>query len=122
MIVFKGIPALDCKASERELERLNEAFEKYKTRMSELLGVIDESERDLIQAYVLMAETLVCEAREIVENSDLYGGLAFKQVLDKYLVLMEESGSELIALRKSDLVDIARRSWNTCAEKKYLEI
>lgn len=102
MIVFKGIPALDCKASERELERLNEAFEKYKTRMSELLGVIDESERDLIQAYVLMAETLVCEAREIVENSDLCGGLALKQVLDKYLVLMEKSGSELIALRKSD--------------------
>jgi phosphotransferase system enzyme I (PtsI) len=128
MIVAKGIPVSEgiaisrifkyysragievpqeCKASEKEVEKLSKALEEYKKYLNELLNVVEESERDLLQAYVLIAETFVSEARELVENSNVCGELAIKQVLDKYLELMEQSGSELFALRKSDLADIA---------------
>jgi len=128
MIVAKGIPASEgiaishifkyypragieipqeCKASEKEVEKLSKALEEYKNYLNELLNVVEESERDLLQAYVLIAETFVSEARELVENSNVCGELAIKQVLDKYVELMEQSSSELFALRKSDLTDIA---------------
>jgi phosphotransferase system enzyme I (PtsI) len=128
MIVAKGIPASEgiaisrifkyypragieipqeCKASEKEVEKLSKALEEYKNYLNELLNVVEESERDLLQAYVLIAETFVSEARELVENSNVCGELAIKQVLDKYVELMEQSSSELFVLRKSDLTDIA---------------
>jgi phosphotransferase system enzyme I (PtsI) len=128
MIVAKGIPVSEgiaisrifkyysragievpqeCKASEKEVEKLSKALEEYKKYLNELLNVVEESERDLLQAYILIAETFVSEARELVENSNVCGELAIKQVLDKYVELMEQSGSELFALRKSDLADIA---------------
>jgi phosphotransferase system enzyme I (PtsI) len=128
MIVAKGIPVSEgiaisrifkyysragievpqeCKASEKEVEKLSKALEEYKKYLNELLNVVEESERDLLQAYVLIAETFVSEARELVENSNVCGELAIKQVLDKYVELMEQSSSELFALRKSDLTDIA---------------
>jgi phosphotransferase system enzyme I (PtsI) len=128
MIVAKGIPASEgiaishifkyysragievpqeCKASEKEVEKLSKALEEYKKYLNELLNIVEESERDLLQAYVLIAETFVSEARELVENSNVCGELAIKQVLDKYVELMEQSSSELFALRKSDLTDIA---------------
>jgi phosphotransferase system enzyme I (PtsI) len=71
------------------------------------LNVVEEGERDLLQAYILIAETFVSEARELFESSNVCGELAIKQVLDKCVELMEQSGSELFALRKSDLTDIA---------------
>jgi phosphotransferase system enzyme I (PtsI) len=97
----------ECKASEKEVEKFNTALEEYKNYLNELLNVVEESERDLLQAYALIAETFVSEARELVENNNVCGELAIKQVLDKYVELMEQSGSELFALRKSDLTDIA---------------
>jgi phosphotransferase system enzyme I (PtsI) len=97
----------ECKASEKEVEKLNKALEEYKNYLNELLNVVEESERDLLQAYALIAETFVSEARELVENNNVCGELAIKQVLDKYVELMEQSSSELFALRKSDLTDIA---------------
>jgi phosphotransferase system enzyme I (PtsI) len=126
--IFKGIPVAEgvavslaskyyprasvevppeCRAGEKDLEKLSGALERYKRYLSELLKIVDESERDLVQAYSLIAETLVGEARELVEDNSVCGELALKRVLDKYIDLMEESGSELFALRKNDLMDVA---------------
>ena len=128
MIVLKGIPASEgvavsqvfkyfskgsievpkeCKATDKELEKLDSSLERYRKYLSELLNIVEESERDLIQAYIMIAETLVNEAKEAVVSGGVCGELALKQVLDKYLALMDQSGSELFALRKSDLIDIA---------------
>lgn len=86
---------------------MDEAFEKYKRYLNELLRIVDENEKDLLQAYILIAETFVSEAREPIESSNICGELAVKHVLDKYLELMDQSSLELFVLRKSDLMDIA---------------
>jgi len=108
--IVKTVEDLDityCEFSTREEIRLDVALEKYIELLSEIKKKAPESERELLEAYELMAQSLVDEAKDIVRSENICSELAVKRVYLKYRDSFRESGSSLIALREADLRSIA---------------
>jgi phosphotransferase system enzyme I (PtsI) len=108
--IIKTVEDLDityCEFSTREEIRLDVALEKYIELLSEIKKKAPESERELLEAYELMAQSLVDEAKDIVRSENICSELAVKRVYLKYRDSFRESGSSLIALREADLRSIA---------------
>ena len=105
--VIEDLEITHCERGVREEERLDVALEKYIELLSEIKKEAPESERELLEAYELMAQSLVDEAREVVQSENACSELAIKKVYLKYRDSFRESGSSLIALRESDLRNIA---------------
>jgi len=105
--VIEDLEITHCERGVREEERLDAALEKYIELLSEIKKEAPESERELLEAYELMAQSLVDEAREVVQSENACSELAIKKVYLKYRDSFRESGSSLIALRESDLRNIA---------------
>lgn len=108
--IVKTVEDLDityCESSTREEIRLDVALEKYIELLSEIKKKAPESERELLEAYELMAQSLVDEAKDIVRSENICSELAVKRVYLKYRDSFRESGSSLIALREADLRSIA---------------
>jgi len=108
--IVKAIEDLEithCEFSTHEESRLDAALEKYIELLSEIKKNAPESERELLEAYELMAQSLVDEAKEVVRCENTCSELAVKKVYLKYRDFFRESGSSLIALREADLRSIA---------------
>lgn len=84
---------------EKEAESLREAKDKV---IKELESLAYE-EKELVEAFMLILENLICEAEELVFKNKLCALNAVVDTFVKYDQLMAESGSELINLRRSDL-------------------
>ncbi|MEM4527663.1 MAG: phosphoenolpyruvate--protein phosphotransferase [Desulfurococcaceae archaeon] len=97
----------DCKAGENEEQRLLNALEVFKGYVEKVMEMVNESEKELLQAYILMAEALVNESIEIVSSEEICGELAIKRVFEKYSAMLRSAGSGLIAMREADLREIA---------------
>lgn len=93
---------------EGELERLSRAGSLVRERLEELKRVLPAAEREIVDAQLLMLESLVAEAGELVKSSSLSAEYAVKSVYEKYAEMLK-SGSELFALRVQDLRDLASR-------------
>jgi len=106
--ILSTIPS-DCKAKDKSLEeaKLSRALSKYKDYLASLKRVLPPTDWELLDAYELMADALVNEAVEEVRSRGVCSELAIKAVYEKYSKMFRESGSELIALRESDLKSIA---------------
>ena len=108
--IVKTVEDLDityCEFSTREEIRLDVALEKYIELLSEIKKKAPESERELLEAYELMGQSLVDEVKDIVRSENICSELAVKRVYLKYRDSFRESGSSLIALREADLRSIA---------------
>lgn len=96
--------------SDRELEaqRLSGAGGQLRNRLEDLLSVLPKEEREIVEAQILILDSLVQEAQEIVRSEGVCAEWAVKQVYEKYSSLLA-SGGELFALRAQDLRDLANR-------------
>ncbi|MET1159342.1 MAG: phosphoenolpyruvate--protein phosphotransferase [Thermoprotei archaeon] len=106
--VLNNVPD-NCKVEDtgREIKRLTKALEDYKAYLKALEDALPRSEKELIEAYNLMAEALIDEATDLVKKEKICAELAVKITYEKYSRMFRESGSELIALRETDLKSIA---------------
>jgi phosphotransferase system enzyme I (PtsI) len=93
---------------EAEAARLRKAGEVLRGRLEELARILPEGERGVVEAQLLMLDSLVSEAEEVIRSERVRAEHAVKRVYEKYAELLE-SGSELFALRAQDLRDLARR-------------
>uniref|UniRef100_A0A7C3SK93 Phosphoenolpyruvate-protein phosphotransferase n=1 Tax=Thermofilum pendens TaxID=2269 RepID=A0A7C3SK93_THEPE len=93
---------------EAEASRLRKACRVLRERLEELAGILPESERGVVEAQLLMLDSLASEAEELVRGERVRAEHAVKRVYEKYAELLE-SGGELFALRAQDLRDLARR-------------
>jgi len=92
---------------ERDIEVLQNAYEKVVKDLEQLSKTLSEKDRDLIEAQKLMLETLESEAKELILNNRLCNVSAVKKVYEKYDRLLSQSESELINLRRADLKSLA---------------
>ncbi|HWQ17828.1 MAG TPA: phosphoenolpyruvate--protein phosphotransferase [Sulfolobales archaeon] len=90
-----------------ELKALETAKRKYINELEELRSLLPEGEKDIVDAYELIAENLISEAADVIRNENICAALAIKKIFDKYAELLEKSQSQLFALRVADLKDIA---------------
>jgi len=54
--------------------------------------MVNESEKELLQAYILMAKDLVNESIEIASNEKICGELIIKRVFEKYSAMLRSAG------------------------------
>ncbi|MEM4561775.1 MAG: phosphoenolpyruvate--protein phosphotransferase [Desulfurococcaceae archaeon] len=106
-VLLDSIAEADCRAGENEEQRLLNALETFKSYVRGVMEFVDESERELLQAYILMAEALVNECIEIIGSEKVCGELAIKRVYEKYSTMLKSAKSSLIAWREADLREIA---------------
>ena len=93
---------------EAEAVRLRKAREVLRERLEELARILPESERGVVEAQLLMLDSLVSEAEDVVRNERVRAEHAVRRIYEKYAELLG-SGGELFALRAQDLRDLARR-------------
>ena len=115
-VIYRRVDYLEktpttCRADDpsREKERLENAHRVLNEKLEKLKETALDEEKDLIDAEIMMLETMVMEAEELIENTSICAELAVKKIYEKYEVLFKESGSELINLRLYDLRDLASR-------------
>jgi phosphoenolpyruvate-protein phosphotransferase len=93
---------------EGEVRLLHEACLSVKRKLESLKLVLPRAEQEIIDAQLLIVDSLVSEAEELVRGSSLSAASAVKRVYEKYSEMLR-SGGELFALRTQDLHDIAVR-------------
>ncbi|UNQ73198.1 phosphoenolpyruvate--protein phosphotransferase [Infirmifilum sp. NZ] len=105
---FLSVP-IEAKASDAgaEAEKLRRAGEVLAGKLSTLKGLLPRQEQEVVEAQLLILESLVSEALELVSQgySAVY---AVRRVYEKYSEMLKQ-GSELFALRAQDLRDLASR-------------
>ncbi|MEM0094036.1 MAG: phosphoenolpyruvate-utilizing N-terminal domain-containing protein, partial [Thermofilum sp.] len=94
--------------AEQEVLRLSEAGSQLRRKLEEISSMLPREEREIVEAQILMLDSLVQEAQEKVRSELTCAEWAVKQVYEKYSSLLA-SGGELFALRAQDLRDLARR-------------
>ncbi len=106
--ILRKVP-VDCKITniQDEALRLKNALTKYKEHLNSLKQLLPPAENTLLNAYEQMAEALVNEALELMNSTKICAELSIKKIYEKYSEMFRESGSGLIALRESDLRNIA---------------
>jgi len=92
----------------KETKLLNKASLIVKKRLEDLKRILPKAEQEIIDAQLLMLDSLVSEAEELIRNLSLSAASAVKRIYEKYSELLK-SGSELFALRSQDLHDISAR-------------
>jgi len=106
--ILRRIP-VDCKIInlQDEASRLRNALRRYKEHLDSLKQLLPPTEHNLLNAYEYMAEALADEALELMNSAKICAELSIKKIYEKYSEMFRESGSGLIALRESDLRNIA---------------
>ncbi len=99
----------DITDTEKEKERLRNAYIELVGRLEKLKETALDEEKDLIDAEIMMLETMTMEAEELIEDEKICAELAVRKIYEKYEKLFKESGSELINLRLYDLRDLASK-------------
>lgn len=95
--VFRGIPVSEgIVASETVKYGLSTtllyALEVFKGYVEKVMEMVNESEKELLQAYILMAKDLVNESIEIASNEKICGELIIKRVFEKYSAMLRSAG------------------------------
>lgn len=93
---------------EAEVEKLRRAGEAVARRLEELKRLLPKQEQEIVDAQLLMLESLVSEAAELVSKEGFTAAYAVRVVYEKYSEMLKQ-GSELFALRAQDLRDLASR-------------
>ncbi len=93
----------------KEIDRLNEAFSKVMEDISRLIDSAPESDKLLIESEKLMLESMISEARHLIESHGVCAEQAVKRIYEKYREEFSRSGSDLIEARIVDLKDLASR-------------
>lgn len=106
--VLESISESKSNGVDKETKLLNEASLIVKKRLEDLKRILPKAEQEIIDAQLLMLDSLVSEAEELIRNLSLSAASAVKRVYEKYSELLK-SGSELFALRSQDLHDISAR-------------
>jgi len=106
--LLEHLPGGEPEDVEAEAARLRKAGEALREKLEELARILPEGEREVVEAQLLMLDSLVSEAEEVVRSERVRAEHAVKRVYEKYAELLE-SGGELFALRAQDLRDLARR-------------
>ena len=99
----------DITDAEKEKVRLREAYNILAKRLEGLKETALDEEKELIDAEIMMLETMAMEAEELIGGEKICAELAVKKIYEKYEILFKESGSELINLRLYDLMDLASK-------------
>jgi phosphotransferase system enzyme I (PtsI) len=104
---IEDLEVSDCRFNTDEEARLDDALEKYIVLLSETKKFAPETEREMLEAYELIAQSLVEETKELARNEKICAELALKKVYLKYRESFKSSESSLIALREADLRSVA---------------
>ena len=99
----------DITDAEKEKDRLRKAYNGLAERLERLKDTALDEEKDLIDAEIMMLETMAMEAEELIGDEKICAELAVRKIYEKYEILFKESGSELINLRLYDLRDLASK-------------
>jgi phosphotransferase system enzyme I (PtsI) len=94
---------------ESEIQKIRNAHKLLSEELEKLKETAIEEEKELIDAEIMILETIVEEAEDHIRNEKICAELAVKKIYEKYAKLFKESGSELINLRLNDLRDLSSK-------------
>jgi len=106
--VLESINKTRSQDAEEEVKLLNEARLITKKKLEDLKRILPKAEQEIIDAQLLMLDSLASEAEELIRDMYFSAPFAVKKVYEKYSEMLK-SGSELFALRSQDLHDISAR-------------
>jgi len=111
--VFNNISS-NCRSNNNDFEirKLKNALEVLNNKVNNYLEFIKNERKelkeinDILNAYLLIADSIVEEAIDKIKSDNVCAELAVKVIIEKYIQKLRESGSELISMRVDDLIDI----------------
>jgi phosphotransferase system enzyme I (PtsI) len=106
--ILESINKIKSQDPDQEVKLLNEARLITKKKLEDLKRILPKAEQEIIDAQLLMLDSLASEAEELIRDMYFSAPFAVKKVYEKYSEMLK-SGSELFALRSQDLHDISAR-------------